>query len=43
MLETPILNIVNFSSLIATNASRFRREALKEREVKLMEFGLRRA
>lgn len=27
MIETPILNLVNFASLIATNAARLKREA----------------
>lgn len=41
MLETPILNLLNFSSLVCTNASRFR--LLARPEVKCVEFGLRRA
>lgn len=40
LLETPILNLVNFSSLIATNASRMKTEA---RGKNCFEFGTRRA
>lgn len=40
MLETTILNLFNFSTLIATNASRLKRCADNHRCV---EFGLRRA
>ena len=41
LLETTFLTLVNFSSLITTNASRYRIAAGKE--IKLLEFGLRRA
>lgn len=40
IIETPLLNFINFSSLIATNASRMRMISGKTRCV---EFGLRRA
>lgn len=40
ILETPILNLINFSSLIATNASRM---VLKSEPTTCVEFGLRRA
>lgn len=41
LLETTFLNLINYSSLIATNAARFRMAAGKR--IKLLEFGLRRA
>lgn len=41
LLETTVLNLCNFSSLITTNAARFRLAAGKDKQ--LLEFGLRRA
>ncbi|XP_076061474.1 nicotinate phosphoribosyltransferase [Oratosquilla oratoria] len=41
LLETTLLTLVNYSSLICTNAARYRMAA--GRKLKLLEFGLRRA
>lgn len=41
MLETPLLNLINYPSLVATNAARFRLAAGPDKT--LIEFGLRRA
>lgn len=41
LLETTLLTLVNYASLMATNAARYRMVAGKQ--VKLLEFGLRRA
>ena len=40
LIETPLLNLINFASLIATNASRMK---LISGETRCVEFGLRRA
>lgn len=41
LLETTLLTLVNYASLMATNAARYRLVAGKN--IKLLEFGLRRA
>jgi hypothetical protein len=41
LLETPLLNLLNYASLITTNATRFKRAAGPGKS--LLEFGLRRA
>lgn len=41
LIETPILNLLNFASLVATNASRM--QLISGPSTKCVEFGLRRA
>lgn len=41
LLETPFVNLVNYASLVTTNAARHRFVAGKSKS--LLEFGLRRA
>lgn len=41
LLETPLLNLINYPSLIATNAARLRLAAGPDKD--MLEFGLRRA
>lgn len=41
LIETTLLNLVNFASLMATNAARYR--MVSGKHVSLLEFGLRRA
>ncbi|CAN0458367.1 unnamed protein product, partial [Laminaria digitata] len=41
LLETPLLNLINYPSLIATNAARLRMAAGPDKG--MLEFGLRRA
>jgi nicotinic acid phosphoribosyltransferase len=41
LLETPFINLINYASLVTTNAARHRHVAGKSKV--LMEFGLRRA
>lgn len=41
LLETTLLTLVNYASLMATNAARYRMVAGKN--IQLLEFGLRRA
>jgi len=40
LIETPLLNLINFSSLVATNASRM---TMISEPTQCVEFGLRRA
>lgn len=41
LMETTLLTLINYASLVATNASRYRKAA--GNEMQLLEFGLRRA
>ena len=43
LLETTFLNLVNYASLVTTNAARFRIAASAKNNIELLEFGLRRA
>ena len=43
LLETTFLNLVNYASLVTTNAARFRIAASARNNIELLEFGLRRA
>ena len=43
LLETTFLCLVNFASLISTNTARYRIAAGHMTQIKLLEFGLRRA
>jgi len=43
LLETTFLNLVNYASLVTTNAARFRIAASAKSNIELLEFGLRRA
>merc|ERR1712126_126307 len=43
LLETTFLNLINYASLVATNAARFRIAAYGKKNIELLEFGLRRA
>ena len=43
LLETTFLNLINYASLVTTNAARFRIAASAKSNIELLEFGLRRA
>ncbi|ETO29791.1 nicotinate phosphoribosyltransferase-like isoform 1, partial [Reticulomyxa filosa] len=43
LIETTLLNCVNFASLIATNAARMREAVIGKKPIQMLEFGLRRA
>ena len=43
LLETTFLNLINYASLVTTNAARFRMAASAKSNIELLEFGLRRA